>query len=176
MRPSNIKLGLAIVGLGTAIATLPAYAWTGDQSSGVTPPRHMARMQHARAHSEVQTSGQRTGSASNEDSRAPGGNTYAFGAQGQAETGRYHYAIGRSANDGGMGYQAQNAAHSESPTGGQRTGSASNEQAQVSSPHGNLYAFGGQGQPPGTGYHYPLGRSANDGGMNYGMQNRDNGR
>lgn len=176
MRPSNIKLGLAVLGLGTALATLPAYAGTGDQSSGMTAPRHMARLQRPRAHSEVQTSGQRTGSASNEESRASGGNTYAFGVQGQPEAARYHYAIGRAANDGGMGYQAQNTPHTGSPTGGQRTGSASNEQAQAPSPHGNLYAFGGQGQPPGTGYHYSLGRAANDGGMNYGMQNQSTGR
>lgn len=176
MRPSNIKLGLAMLGLGTALATLPVFAQTSDQSSGMNPPRHMARMQHPRAHSEVQTSGQRTGSASNEESRAPGGNTYAFGAQGQPPAGQYHYAIGRSANDGGMGYSAQNTPHTGSPTGGQRTGSASNEQAQTASPNGDLYAFGGQGQPPGAGYHYPLGRSANDGGVNYGMQNQNNGR
>jgi hypothetical protein len=155
MRPSKIKLGLAVLGLGTALAALPAYA----QTSG--PPR---------AHSEVQTSGQRTGSLSNEESRAPGGNTYAFGGQGQPQGAGYHYPVGRSANDGGANYGSQATAHTEAPTGGQRSGSASNEQAQTSSPHGDLYAFGGQGQPPGAGYHYPIGRSANDGGMNYGTE------
>jgi hypothetical protein len=168
MRPNTISLGIALFGLGTALAVLPAFAQTtGDQAAGVTT---------SRAHSNVQTSGQRSGSASNEQARTPGGNTYAFGAQGQPPASQYHYAVGRAANDGGVNYSGQTAAHTESPTGGQRTGSASNEQASTPDPHGNIYDFGGQGQPPGAGYHYPVGRAANDGGINYGGQTETNGR
>ena len=82
----------------------------------------------------------------------------------------YHYPIGRGANDGGA-VAAQNQ--------GQNTGSRSNEQSGGSM--GNRYAFGAQGQPQGRGiynsagdagagnapteYKYPVGRSANDGGI-----------
>ena len=67
-----------------------------------------------------------------------------------------NYPVGRSANDGGQ-------VNAQPQTGGQRTGSASNTQAGNAG--GDIYAFGGQGQPPGVGYHYPVGRAANDGGF-----------
>jgi hypothetical protein len=51
----------------------------------------------------------------------------------------------------------------QSQTGGQRTGTISNDQA--SRPNSDIYAFGGQGQPPAGGFHYPTGRAANDGGL-----------
>jgi hypothetical protein len=66
------------------------------------------------------------------------------------------YPTGRNANDGGM-------VAAQSQTGGQRTGTISNDQA--SRPNGDIYAFGGQGQPPAGGSHYPVGRNANDGGL-----------
>jgi hypothetical protein len=134
----------------------------------------MAKMHRSRAPAAFQSSGQRTGSASNDEAKTPGGNTYASGGQGQPPASQYHYPIGRSANDGGMNYSAQSP--TQSPTGGQRTESASNNQAKTPSPNGDLYAFGGQGQPPGAGHPYSVGRSANDGGMNYGMQSGVNGR
>jgi hypothetical protein len=168
MCPSKISLGIAALSLGTALAAMPALAQTsGDPGNGVQTEHHMIRAN--RTHLASHTSGQRTGSVSNEQSARPGGNTYAFGAQGQPPAAEYHYSIGRAANDGGMNYSEQSTAHSAAPTGSQRTGSASNEQA--SAPGGNIYAYGGQGQPPGAGFHYPVGRAANDGGMNYGAPN-----
>jgi hypothetical protein len=71
------------------------------------------------------------------------------------------YPTGRTANDGGQ-VTAQ--------TGGQTTGSASNMQAKRQ--NGDLYAFGGQGQPPAPQSHYPVGRAANDGGMVSGSPGR----
>jgi hypothetical protein len=65
-----------------------------------------------------------------------------------------NYPAGRAANDGGM-VQAQSP--QQSPTTGQRTGSASNR--QTTSPGGTLY---NSAAPQST---YPVGRAANDGGM-----------
>jgi hypothetical protein len=65
-----------------------------------------------------------------------------------------NYPAGRAANDGGM-VQAQTP--QQSPTTGQRTGSASN--AQATRPGGTLY---NSAAPQST---YPVGRAANDGGM-----------
>jgi hypothetical protein len=156
MRPISISLGIAVLGLSTALAALPAFAQTsGDQGAGVTTHHHMLKT--GRAHRNVHTSWRGTGSAAaNEQARVPGGQS------------SYNYPVGRGVNDGGMNYSA----HTESPTGGQRTGSASNQEASTPAPGGNIYAFGGQGQPPGTGYHYPVGRGVNDGGMGYSVQNQ----
>jgi hypothetical protein len=69
-----------------------------------------------------------------------------------------NYPAGRAANDGGM-VQAQTL--QQSPTTGQRTGSASN--AQATRPGGALYnSLYNSAAPQST---YPVGRAANDGGM-----------
>jgi hypothetical protein len=67
-----------------------------------------------------------------------------------------NYPAGRAANDGGM-VQAQSP--QQAPTSGQRTGSASNNQA--TQPGGTLY----NSAAPAPQSTYPVGRAANDGGM-----------
>jgi hypothetical protein len=137
MRLSKISLSLAALGLGTALATVSAFA----QNYPVGRSANDGGM--VTAHSQSPTGGQRTGSVSNEQAQrqSPSGDIYAFAGQGQPPAPASHYPVGRSANDGGF-VTAQ--APAPAPTGGQRTGSFSNDQAQR--PGGDTYAFGAQGQ------------------------------
>src|ERR1700733_1903253 len=135
MRSTRIGLSLVALGLGTALATVSAFA----QNYPIGRSANDGGMVTAQPLSP--TGGQRTGSISNDQAQrqSPSGDIYAFGGQGQPPAPASHYPVGRAANDGGMV-----TAQDQAPTGGQRTGSVSNDQAQR--PGGDTYAFGAQGQ------------------------------
>jgi hypothetical protein len=137
MRSTRLGLSLAALGLGTALATVSAFA----QNYPIGRAANDGGMVTAQTQSP--TGGQRTGSVSNDQAQrpSPGGDIYAFSGQGQPPAPASHYPVGRSANDGGI-VTAQE--QTPAPTGGQRTGSVSNDQAQR--PGGDTYAFGAQGQ------------------------------
>jgi len=126
MRSTKLAVTLGALAFGTAISALPASA----------QQYRAGRAANDGGPVSAQNQGQNTGSRSNEQSGGPMGNTYAFGAQGQPAQRRDLYAysgpgtapaappykVGRAANDGGpIGAQ--------SSTGGQRTGSAANREA-----------------------------------------------
>jgi hypothetical protein len=146
-------LGLAV--LGAALMSTAAFA----QDYKVGRAANDGGM--VQAQQQAPDSGQHTGSASNTQATRQGGDVYAFGGQG-APTQQYRYPVGRAANDGGMV-----TAQTNTNVGTQRTGAADRERTT----RGPGYASNMNGgtlynsAAPQSGYHYPVGRAANDGGM-----------
>lgn len=127
---------LTTLALGTALATMPAFAQQSDQQSYHYPMgRNLNDGGYAvqnNGGSQTNNGGQRTGSESNRQAARPGGDVYASGSTAQPHT----YPVGRSMNDGGYG---QNTADAN-----ERTGSFANRQATGERRGGDVYAANGR--------------------------------
>lgn len=157
MRSTKTVLSLAV--LGAALMSTAAFA----QDYRVGRAANDGGM--VQGQQQGPDSGQHTGSASNTQATRRGGDVYAVGGQGAAPTAQYHYSVGRAANDGGMV-----TAQTNNNAGTQRTGAADRERTT----RGPGYASNTRGMTgvtlynsaaPQGGYHYSVGRAANDGGM-----------
>jgi hypothetical protein len=157
----STKVALSLAALSAALLSTAAFAQDFKYPVG----RAANDGGQVQAQQQAPDSGQHTGSASNAQATRRGGDVYAFGGQGAPAAQQYHYPVGRAANDGGMV-----TAQTSTNLGTQRTGAADRERTTRgpgyasntgSMTGGTLY----NSAAPQGGYHYPVGRAANDGGM-----------